>query len=145
MTPEEARQLVIELTAAWVDDAESSAVWSGTHEGRLGLRMAQASRDFTTMWFDVGELTLATEAYLLPAPHGGHQEVYRQALLRNDKSWPAYIAMDETGGLYVRTRSHLTDLSAERLEQVVGATYELVDLAFPGLVRAGFQQREKTT
>ena len=144
MTRDEAHRLVVEVTAGWVDDPESSAVWSGTHEGRLGLRMAQTSRDFTTMWFDVGDLTVATEAFLLPAPRHGHEEVYRQALLRNDRSWPVYIAMDVTGGLYVRGRVPLTDLSVGRLEELVGATYELVDLAFPGMVEAGFQRREKT-
>jgi hypothetical protein len=141
---QEAQQLVAALTAAWVADPDSAAVWSGTHEDRLGLRMTQTSRDFTTVWFDVGDLTVASEAYLLPAPNGGHQEVYRQALLRNDRSWPVYIAMDATGGLYVRGRVPLTDLTSDRLEELVGATYELVDLAFPGLVAAGFERREKT-
>lgn len=145
MTRDEARRLVTQITAAWVADPDSSAVWSGSHEGRLGLRMAQASRDFTTIWFDVGDLTVASEAYLLPTPRRGHEEVYRQALLRNRASWPVYIAMEVTGDLYVRGRVPLSDLSPQRLEELVGATYELVDLAFPGLVAAGFSRREKTS
>lgn len=144
MTREEARDLVAAVTAAWVADTESSAVWSGTHEGRQGLRMAQSSRDFTTVWFDIGDLTVATEAYLLPAPHHGHEDVYRQALLRNHRSWPVYIAMDVTGGLYIRGRVPLSDVSEERLEELVGATYELVDLAFRPMVETGFGGREKT-
>lgn len=145
MTSAEARKLVIETTAGWVADPQSSAVWSGEHDGRFGLRLAQTTRDFTTIWFEVGDLTLATEAYLMPAPPHGHQEVYRQALLRNDRSWPVYIAMDATGGLYVRSRVMLTDLTEIRLEEAVGATYELIDLAFPGLIEAGFARREKST
>ncbi len=144
MTPEAARTLIAATTATWVEDPDSSAVWSGTHEGRLGLRMAQTTRDFTTMWFDVGELTVATEAYLMPPPRHHHDEVYRQALRRNHDAWPAFIAMDVTGGLYVRTRTRLDGYSAQELEETVGATYALVDLAFPGLVAAGFGGREKT-
>lgn len=144
MTPDAAWSLIADTTATWVKDESSSAVWSGTHEGRLGLRMAQTSRDFTTMWFDVGELTVATEAYLMPPPRHRHDEVYRQALRRNHDAWPAYIAMDVTGGLYVRTRTRLDGYSAQELEETVGATYALVDLAFPGLVAAGFGGREKT-
>lgn len=145
MTSEAVQALVVATTAAWVADPESSAVWSGTHEGRLGLRMAQTSRDFTTMWFDIGALTVGTEAYLLPAPRHGHDEVYRQALRRNHDAWPAYIAMDVTGGLYVRTRTRIAAYSLRDVEETVGATYALVDLAFPGLVAAGFGGREKTT
>lgn len=144
MTPGAARDLIAATTADWVDDDESAAVWAGTHEGRLGLRMAQVSRDFTTVWFDVGDLTVATEAYLLPAPRLGHEEVYRQALRRNHDSWPAFMTMDVTGGLYVRTRTRLPGYSLQQLEETVGATYALVDLAFPGLVAAGFGGREKT-
>jgi hypothetical protein len=145
VTPDEATALIADATASWVEDPASSAVWSGTHEGRLGCRLAQTSRDFTTMWFDVGDLTVATEAYLLPAPRHDHAEVYRQALRRNHDAWPAYIAMDATGGLYVRTRTSLATYTEQQLEEAVGATYALVDLAFPGLVAAGFARREKTT
>lgn len=145
MTPEEATRLIVDATRSWVEDPDSSAVWSGVHEGRLGLRMAQATRDFTTIWLDVGDLTVATEAYLLPAPRHDHAEVYRQALRRNHDAWPAFIALDVTGGLYVRSRSRLAGYSEQVLEETVGATYALVDLAFPGLVAAGFSRREKST
>lgn len=81
--PEETRETLEALTSGWVDDAESDVVWAGEHEGRWGIRMAQQARDFTTIWFDVGERTMAVEAYLLPNPPRGHAEVYRLCLLRN--------------------------------------------------------------
>lgn len=144
MTPEAAHRLIVSTTEGWVADESSAAVWAGEHDGRRGVRLAQTSRDFTTLWFEIGELTVATEAYLLPPPHTNHAEVYRQALMRNDRSWPAYVAMDVTGGLYVRTRTPLVCFDAVRLEEAVGASYELVEVAFRALVTAAFGQREKS-
>lgn len=138
MTRDEARSLIIEVTSAWVDDETSSVVWAGPHEGRWGIRMAQANRDFTTLWFDIGARTVGLEAYLLPQPHRAREEVYRQALIRNWRSWPVWIALDRLGDLHVVGRIPLTDLRVDTLDGAVGAVYELVDLSFRPMVKAGF-------
>ncbi len=145
MNPDRARRVIAETTTAWVDDPHSAVVWAGEHEGRPGLRMAQTSRDFTTIWFDVGERTVAVEAYLVPPPTHSREEVYRQCLVRNLRSWPVSIAMDRNGDLYVIGRIPLEIFDAAALDQIVGAVYELVEVAFRPLVRAGFASREKTS
>ena len=142
MTPGEARALIARMTAAWVDD-DTSAVWSGEHDGRLGVRLEQQARDATTIWFDVGERTLLAEAYLLPSPRHAPAEVYRLALRRNQRSWPAYIAMDADGDLYVRSRLTLDALTPRAIDEAVAAIYEVVELSFRPMVRAGFASREK--
>ena len=103
MTRTEAHRLVTTVTRAWVEDPDSAVVWSGEYEGRLGIRMSQQSRDYTTVWFDVGERTVGLEAYLLPAPPRNAAEVHRQALIRNWRSWPVWIATnrDEIGRAHV--------------------------------------------
>lgn len=145
MTQDDARRLIIEMTAEWVDDEESAVVWSGEYEGRLGLRMSQETRDFTTLWFEIGQRTVGLEAYLLPAPQVHREEVYRQCLFRNRRSWPVSIAVDRDGDLYIGGRISLDLLDRARLDQAVAAVYELVDLSFRSLVRIGFSGREKTT
>ena len=99
MTPEQAAALLERVTRAWVTDPDTDAVWTGTHEGRWGLRMRQRVREATTIWFDVAERTIGVEAYLLPAPPVASGEVYRQALRRNLNSWPASIAVDAKADL----------------------------------------------
>ena len=142
MTADEARRLIAAASERWVADAESSVVWAGEYEGRLGIRMAQENRDFTTVWFDVGERTVRLEAYLLPAPPFDRAEVHRQALIRNWRSWPVWIATDTDGDLYVLGRIPLDALDEEALDRAVGAAYELVDLSFRAMVKAGFTRAE---
>ena len=125
-------------------DPGSDVVWAGEHEGRWGIRMAQRVRDFTTIWFDVGERTVGFEAYLLPEPPQGREAVYRLCLARNWSSWPAVIAVDRSGDLYVRGRIALTEFDRETIDRAVGSVYQVVELTFLRLVDVGFRSgREK--
>ncbi len=141
----EARGLVAAVTAAWAADPASDVVWAGEHEGRLGVRMAQRVRDFTTVWFDVGDRTVGVEAYVLPAPPGDAAEVHRQCLRRNESAWRVHFALDRHGDVFLLGRVPLDELSAEELDAVLGAVYEAVEVSFRSLVRAGFARREKSS
>ena len=135
---EGSRTVLEATTTAWVEDPESDVVWAGEYEGRWGIRMAQQTRDFTTVWFEAGELTLGYEAYLLPAPPKNREEVYRQCLARNWNSFRAHVAIDRQGDLYVVGRMPASEVSSNTLDEAVGAVYALVDLSFRPLIRAGF-------
>jgi hypothetical protein len=143
MTPHEARALLEETTTAWVDDALSDVVWAGDYESRWGIRMAQRARDFTTIWFDVGDITVHYEAFLLPTPPYQREEVYRYCLARSRTTWPATIVADRRGELYVAGRIPLEILNADTIDGAVGAVYDVVDSSFRTLLRMGFQRREK--
>lgn len=145
MSRAEIFERVAGITAAWLDDPHSDVVWAGEFEGRLGVRVAQRVRDFTTIWFDVGDRTLAFEAYVLPAPPEDAAEVYRQCLFRNHSSWRVHFAIDRDGDVYLRGRMPVADVSADTLDEVLGAFYEQVEISFRGLVRAGFHPREKSS
>ena len=88
---------VAAITAAWVDDPQSDVLWAGDHGGRRGVRMRQTVRDFTTVWFEVGDRTLAVEAGVLPEPRFHHLEVYRQCLARNTGARRLHFALDGEG------------------------------------------------
>jgi hypothetical protein len=145
MSPAEATDLLEQVTEAWVADPASDVVWAGAYEGRWGIRIRQQCRDATTMWFSVGDLTVGYEAYLLPKPAHREQDVYRHCLVRNYRSWPAAIAIDDQGDLYVRGRIHLDRFSSHAIDEAVGAVYEVVELSFRQLVAMGFSQREKSS
>jgi hypothetical protein len=138
MNRAEARHLLERVSAAWVDDPDSDVVWAGAHEGRWGVRMSQQAREATTTWFDVGDHTVGFEAYLLPKPSHHADEVYRHCLIRNDRSWPATIAIDRRGDLNIVGRIPLAAFDDEHLEQALGAVYEVVELSFRRLVATGY-------
>jgi hypothetical protein len=131
-------ELLRTVTQAWLEDPESDVVWAGEHEELWGIRMAQTARDFTTIWFDVGEITIGFAAYLLPPPPRNRDAVLEQCLKRNHRSWPAYIAADDRGELYIRGRIPVANIVAEDIERAVGSVYELVEIAFRPLLQLGY-------
>ncbi len=106
--------------------------------------MAQQVRDFTTVWFEVGDLTVGYEAYVLPPAPGDVAEVHRQCLVRNARSWRAHFAVDPEGSVYLFGRVPLDHLSGDEFDAVLGALYEMVEMSFRSLIRAGFQTRDKS-
>jgi len=138
MTRERAWELLHSVSQGWVDDEASDVVFAGEHEGRLAVRMAQQARDFTTVWFDVGDITVGYEAYILPNPPHGHLEVQRQLLRRNERLWRVHFATDKDGDVFLVGRVALGELSAVVLDEVLGGIYEAVELSFRSLVKAGF-------
>jgi hypothetical protein len=129
------------LTAASRDlvaDDSSDVVNAEEFEDRWAIRMTQQVRDFTTVWFEVGERTVGFEAYVLPNPPGGHQEVFRQLLTRNHRMWRAHFSVDKDGDLFLVGRVSVEEWDAHALDAVLGAVYEAVELSFRGLLRAGF-------
>lgn len=144
MTPQRAHELLERVTLRWVADPRSDVEWAGPFENRWGIRLVQRVRDKTTMWFDVGDLTVGYEAYLLPDPPLGKEAVYRYCLARNATAWPSSISVDRDGDLYVRGRIPLAEFDEEALDRAVGSVYEIVELSFRTLVRLGFSPREKS-
>lgn len=128
---------------AWIEDSESSVEYAEEVDGRWAVRMRQEARDATTVWFDVGERSLSYEAYVLPVPPDS-TEAYRQALLRNRAGWRAFFALDEEGALVLRGRLIAEMVTFEELDFVLGEIYEMVELAFRGLVRSAYPSRENS-
>ncbi len=135
---------LVAVLSSWVADAENDAEWTGIHEGKVGLRIAQRARDYTTIWFEVGQRTVGVEAFLVSAPQENRVAVYEYCLNRNRTSWPAYIGRDRQGDLYVMARHPVTEFDAKAIEDLVGAIYETVELAFPTLLQIAYRGREKS-
>jgi len=137
----QAWEILTEGSEKLVSDSSSDVVNAEEYEGRWAVRMAQQVRDFSTVWFTVGERTVGFEAYVLPNPPGGLQEVYRQLLTRNHRLWRTHFSIDKDGDVLLTGRVSLEEWSARVLDEVLGAIYEAVELSFRALVRAGFGDR----
>ena len=141
MTREKAWELLRVVSQGWVEDEASDVVFAGEHEGRLAVRMAQQARDFTTVWFDVGDITVGYEAYVLPNPPHGHLDIQRQLLRRNQRLWRTHFATDKDDGVFLVGRVALGELSPEVLDEILGTIYEAVELSFRSLVKVGFGKK----
>jgi hypothetical protein len=135
----DAWDLLTATTLALVDDPSSDVVNAEEFEGRWAVRLEQEVRDFTTVWFDVGDLTVGFEAYVLPTPRFALEEVYRQLLTRNHRMWRTHFSIDRDGDLVLVGRVSLAEWSTTALDEVLGAVYEAVELSFRALVRTGFR------
>jgi hypothetical protein len=131
----EVQRLVAAVTTRWAADPASGVVWAGDHEGRRGVRLQQRGRDFTTIWFRVGERTLAVEAYTLSAPPPGErEEAFRQCLARNLSGRRLHFALDRHGDLLLVGRVPLGEVDEAELELLLGEAHEAIALALPTLM-----------
>ena len=128
------------MFSSWVNDVESDVVATEIVDGVWAVRMAQQTRDFTTVWVEPGDRTVGFEAYVLPPPPKNRDEVHRQLLFRNHRAWRVHFAIDGAGEIYLRGRVAVSEATEETLGYVFGEIYQLVELAFRLLLRAGYQR-----
>lgn len=129
---------------AWLADPDSDVVHAEPVEGRWAVRMRQTVRDATTVWWEVGQRTVALEAYVLPPTREGAEEVYRLCLARNNDTWRVRWALDREGAVLLRARLAGGEVSHEVLDAVLGEVYQQVEVTFPALVRLAFGGRENS-
>ena len=130
---ERAAGVLDEIVGNWVADPDSDVVYAEKVDGRLAVRMRQQVREATTVWFAVGDLSLTAEAYVIPAP--AHAEAaYRQALVRNGRSFRVNFALDHEGALLLRGRIPLDRVTALELSYLLAEIYETIEMSFRSLV-----------
>lgn len=138
---ERAAALVAARLQAWVEDPDSDAEYAEEVEGRWALRMRQTVRDATTVWFWIGDRSVIAEAYVLPPPTN-QADAYRQALLRNARSFRVAFALDGEGALILRARLPIERLTDEELDYLLAEVYDTVEVSFRPLIASAFE-REK--
>ena len=125
----------------WVNDDSSDVVAAELVEGRWAVRMAQQTRDYTTVWVGPGERTVSFEAYILPPPPENREEVFRQLLFRNEKAWLAHFAVDKNSEIYLRGRIPADQATEDTLQLVFGEIYQSVETSFRALLVVGYQRK----
>lgn len=138
------REILEQRIRLWLDDPESSVEYAEEVEGRWAVRMRQQTREATTVWWDVGQRSLSFEAYVMPTPVAP-AEVHRQALVRNSRAWRCFFAVDGEGAIVLRGRLGHDRVTLDELDRVLGELFEMIELSFRPMVRAGFPGREKTS
>lgn len=137
------RTILVETIDWWLGDPDSSVEYAEELEGRWAVRMRQQARDATTVWFTPQDRSLSFEAYVMPLPEAA-TAAYRQALVRNGRSWRAFFALDREDGLVIRGRLSADRVTREELDRVLGEIYEMVEVSFRPLLRVTYEKRENS-
>lgn len=126
------------IFTAWAEDPDSDVEAAELVDGKWAVRMAQHTRDCTTVWVTPGERTASFEAYVSPPPPRNREEVFRLLLFRNHAAWRVHFAVDRADEIYLRGKLEAERADEEALQYVFAEIYQLVDLTFRLIIQTGF-------
>ncbi|MEU1626913.1 YbjN domain-containing protein [Streptomyces sp. NPDC020096] len=92
----------------------------------------------TTCSLVVGRHTLSVNAFVVRRPDENHEAFYRWLLERNIRMYGVSYAIDRLGDVYLVGRLPLAAVTAEQIDQLLGAVVENADGSFNTLLERGF-------
>jgi len=107
-------------------------------EFRWYVRMSGEEKDFTTIWFTLGQRTLRYETYVMPAPEQNETLLYETVLRRNEKLVGAHFSIGLEDAIYLRGEIGLRALNESELDRIIGTLYATVELVFWPLLEIGY-------
>jgi hypothetical protein len=122
------------MVAAVVEDVESEI-------DRWFVRVNGEAKDVYSVWFTLGQRTLAYETYVMPAPEENPATFYAQLLRRNDGFRDIAFSIGEEEAIFLRGQLDLRNVTSEALDRVLGSVYAAVELCFVPALRVGFASR----
>lgn len=122
------------VVAAVVEDVESP-------KDRWFVRVNGEAKDVYSVWFEVGQRTLAFETYVMPAPEENPAAFYEQLLVRNDGLRELAFTIGQEHAVFLKGRIDLRQVSNEALDRILGSVYAAVELCFRPALKIGFASR----
>ena len=107
-------------------------------EFRWYVRMSGEEKDFTTIWFTLGQRTLRYETYVMSAPEQNETLLYETVLRRNEKLVGAHFSIGLEDAIYLRGEIGLRALNESELDRIIGTLYATVELVFWPLLEIGY-------
>lgn len=111
---------------------------SDEDEFRWYVRMAGEEKDFTTIWFTLGQRTLRYETYVMPAPEQNSEALYESLLRRNEKLVGVHFSIGLEDAIYLRGEIGLAALNETELDRIIGTLYSTVEQLFWPLLEIGY-------
>ncbi len=122
------------VVAAVVEDVESDA-------DRWFVRVTGDAKDVYSVWFELGQRTLAFETYVMPSPEENHAAFYQQLLRRNDGFREMAFTIGADEAVYLKGRLDLRHVDDHALDRVLGSIYAAIEQCFQPALRIGFASR----
>ncbi len=145
-TPEQLDR-VEALIDAWLGEASASnpvvgAVERGEPgERRWYVRVHGEEKDVYSIWFTLGQRTLAYETFLMPAPEEHHAVLYEHLLRRNLKLYGVQLAIGAEDAIFLVGHLAVDHVDEDALDWVLGTVYAAVELCFRPAIRIGFASK----
>ena len=122
------------VVAEVVEDGESDL-------DRWFVRVHGETKDVYSVWFTLGQRTLAYESYVMPAPVENHADFFEQLLQRNNSLHELAFTIGDEHAVFLKGRMDLRHLDHEVLDRVLGSIYAAVERSFLPSLRLGFPSR----
>jgi hypothetical protein len=110
-------------------------------EPRWYVRMIGDEKDFTTVWFTLGQRTLRYETYVMPDPEEHRDAVLEMLMRRNDQLVGVHFSIGAEDAVYLRGELPDAAVDAAELDRVLGTVYATVEAMFRPLLRLAFASR----
>jgi hypothetical protein len=108
---------------------------------RWFVRLRGEEKDYTTVWFTLGQRTLHFETYVMPAPEENHAAFYEHLLRRNRTCNGAAFCIGDEDAIFLQGRLPVTAVDEHELDRILGSMYAYVEQFFRPAMRIGFASR----
>ena len=112
--------------------------WSEARAGLFAVTLPGTAKLSTECALEVGRYGLAVRAFVARRPDENHAEVYRWLLQRNVKLRGICFSLDALGDIYLTGTLPLESVTAETVDQVLGAVADTADASFNPILELGF-------
>src|SRR5690606_38612330 len=138
-TPDELRALEA-LIENWLerernDNPVLAAVDRDPEHTRWFVRLLGEEKDYTTVWFTLGQRTLHYETYVMPAPEENHAAFYEHLLRRNHGFNGAAFCIGDEDAVFLRGQLPLHAVDERELDRILGSLYAYVEQSFRPAMR----------
>jgi hypothetical protein len=108
---------------------------------RWFVRLRGEEKDFTTVWFTLGQRTLQFESYVMPAPEENHAAFYEHLLRRNRSCNGVAFCIGDEDAIYLRGQLPVTAVDEAELDRILGSIFAYVEQFFRPAMRIGYASR----
>lgn len=121
----------------WLVDAEVDHT-DGVRPGEVVVQLPGEHKLRTTVSLLLGDHSLSVSAFVVRHADENHEAVYRWLLERNARLRGVAFALDSLGDVYLVGRLPLEGVTADTVDQVLGAVLDTADSSFDELLALGF-------
>ncbi|RIK10476.1 MAG: YbjN domain-containing protein [Acidobacteria bacterium] len=143
LTPEQSRVLAVleGYLREQYEELDSVVAVEPDGANRWMIRLTGQTKDFTTIWFTVGDRTLQYESYFMPDPEENHEELYRYLLFKNANMYSSRFSLADDHDIFITGQLPLAAVDADEIDRVVGTIYANVESYFGRAIRIGYASR----
>jgi Putative bacterial sensory transduction regulator len=110
----------------------------GARPGETVVQLPGEAKLRTTVSLLLGDRALSATAFVVRRPDENHEAFYRWLLTRNARLPGIAFALDRLGDVYLVARLPIAAVTADRIDELLGAMLSTADSAFNDLLSLGF-------